>query len=431
MSSEASTAVHLDGIGKRYRIGEARGMGTYRTLRDVLARGRPDRTPHREHWALRNVSLSVAPGERVGLIGRNGAGKSTLLKVISRITRPTEGRGMVHGRVGSLLEVGTGFHPELTGRDNILLSGVILGMHRREVWSKLDQIVEFAGVSRFLDTPVKRYSSGMYLRLAFAVAAHLDSDVLLIDEVLAVGDAEFQKKCLGRMAEIGEEGRTVLFVSHSMPAVLRLCPRVVLLDAGGVAADGGSQSVVRAYMDAGGGSAAERTWEDAATAPGDGLVRLASVRVLVDGRTTDEVDIRRPVEIEVEYLRSGSEPSLRPSVNLHLTNEDGVKLFVTNDFTEQAWKEFPGTAGRVTSRCRIPGNFLAEGRIFVAAAVSTYNPTVVHVLEYDAVSFQVIDRSEGDGVRGPYVNEWPGVVRPLLDWSVEWQPVGGVAPFDR
>lgn len=426
MSSDTAT-VRLERVGKRYAIGDAPEAGSYRTLRETITRGpRGMRSSRREHWALKDVSLTVQPGERVGIIGRNGAGKSTLLKIIAQITQPTEGHGEVRGRVGSLLEVGTGFHPELTGRDNILLNGVILGMRRREISDKIDQIVEFAGMSRYLDTPVKRYSSGMYLRLAFAVAAHLDSDVLLVDEVLAVGDADFQRKCIGRMAEIGQEGRTLLFVSHSMPAVLRLCPRVVLLDGGRLAADGGSQTVVRFYMDADGGSAAERAWEDNG-GPGDDLARLAAVRVLVDGRPSDEIDIRRPVDIEVEYVRLTSDPAVRPSVNLHLVNEDGVKLFVTNDFTERTWHELPSTTGRVRSRCRIPGNFLAEGRVFVTAAVSSYNPTVVHAIENDAVSFHIVDRSEGDGVRGPYVNEWPGVVRPLLDWALEWQPLPGAA----
>ncbi|HET7489816.1 MAG TPA: ABC transporter ATP-binding protein [Acidimicrobiales bacterium] len=425
MSSDGAV-IRLESVGKRYAIGATQER--YRTLRDAITRSsKAIRAGRREHWALKNVDLAVHAGERVGIVGRNGAGKSTLLKIISKITQPTEGRGEVHGRVGSLLEVGTGFHPELTGRDNIFLNGVILGMHRREISAKIDQIVDFAGVSRYLDTPVKRYSSGMYLRLAFAVAAHLDSDVLLIDEVLAVGDAEFQKRCIGRMAEIGEEGRTLLFVSHSMPAVLRLCPRVILLDGGRLAADGESQKVVRFYMDAGGGSAAERTW-DTDDAPGDEVARLVAVRVLVDGRPNDEVEIRQPVDLEVEYLRLTADPAVRPSVNLHLLNEDGLKLFVTNDFTEQAWHDLPSRPGLVRSRCRIPGNFLAEGRIFVLAAVSSYNPTMIHAMENDAVSFQVVDRSEGDGVRGPYANEWPGVVRPMLDWALDWQPLPGAAP---
>ncbi len=429
MSSDDSAVLRLEGIGKRYLLGASTGEGKagYRSLREELASGlgrlgRKQQNDERELWALRNVSFAVEAGERVGVIGRNGAGKSTLLKILSRVTAPSEGRAVVRGRVGSLLEVGTGFHPELSGRDNIALNGAILGMSRPEIKAKLDQIIDFAGVEKFLDTPVKRYSSGMYLRLAFSVAAHLEPEILLVDEVLAVGDAEFQKKCLGRMEEIGSTGRTVVFVSHSMPAVLRLCDRVVLFDQGGVLADGAPQDVVRTYLDSGLGSSVERVWDDIATAPGDDLVRLKSVRVLSDGIATEEADIRKPVDIEVEYWQLKDADGLLPSVNLHLTNDDGVLLFVTNDWNDAAWRASPRRPGIVRAVCSIPANFLAEGRHLILAAISTYNPTHVHVLERDAVSFQVVDRSTGDGVRGEYANEWPGVVRPMLDWTVESTP---------
>lgn len=370
-------------------------------------------------WALRNVSFEVQPGERVGVIGRNGAGKSTLLKLLSRITSPTEGRAEIRGRVGSLLEVGTGFHPELTGRDNILLSGAILGMRRAEIRAKTDEIVEFAGVAAFLDTPVKRYSSGMYLRLAFAVAAHLEPDVMLVDEVLAVGDADFQRKCLGRMDEIGRTGRTVLFVSHSMPSILRLCERVILLDRGGVIADGNAQTVLRRYLDSGLGSTAERAWETPAVAPGDDVVRLKAVRVRNDvGVVNEEIDIRRPVTVEAEYWHMGDDSS-RPSVTLHFVNEDGVVLFVTSDFNDRSWLVTPRRPGVVRAQCQIPGNFLAEGRVLITAALTTVSPPRLHAIERDAVSFHVVDRSEGDGVRGMYASDWPGVVRPMLGWNVD------------
>jgi lipopolysaccharide transport system ATP-binding protein len=420
------TVLRVEGIGKRYLLGAASGAtSSYRSLREELSRGlrriRPSaRVQDRDRtlWALRNVSLQVGPGERVGIIGRNGAGKSTLLKILSQVTAPSEGRIEIQGRVGSLLEVGTGFHPELTGRDNILLNGAILGMSHREIRSKIDEIVDFAGVERFLDTPVKRYSSGMYLRLAFAVAAHLEPELLLVDEVLAVGDAEFQRKCLGRMEAIGATGRTVLFVSHSLPAILRLCDRVILLDRGGVVVDGGPQEVIRAYLDSGLGSAAERVWDRPDEAPGDEVVRLRSVRVRSQDRVTEEVDIRRPVQIEVEYSHLHPDPALRPTVNLHVSNEEGTLLFITNDATNLRWRSTPRTAGVVRAVCTIPGNFLAEGRHYVMAAVSTINPTQVHIIERDAVSFHVVDRSEGDGVRGEYSNEYPGAVRPMLDWEV-------------
>jgi lipopolysaccharide transport system ATP-binding protein len=250
-------AIRIDNVSKRYRVNLNEGGARYRTLREDLAglagrlagwvRGRPARPGANEFWALRDVDLTIDPGEVVGIVGRNGAGKSTLLKVISRITRPTTGRVTLRGHFGSLLEVGTGFHPELTGRENVFLNGAILGMSRAAVRRKFGEIVEFSGVERFLDTPVKRYSSGMYVRLAFAVAAHLEPDILVVDEVLAVGDLSFQQKCLGKMGEVSREGRTVLLVSHQMNAVRRLCGRCVWLDAGRVRLTGPAARVVNAY----------------------------------------------------------------------------------------------------------------------------------------------------------------------------------------
>jgi lipopolysaccharide transport system ATP-binding protein len=247
-----NVAVRAEQLSKEYRIGP---QDRYRTLGETLRRavsGRPPSTPGRPHagqiWALRDVSFEIGHGEVVGIIGRNGAGKSTLLKILSRITRPTSGRAEIHGRVGSLLEVGTGFHPELTGYENIYLNGAILGMREREVRSKLDSIVAFAEIEKFMDTPVKRYSSGMHMRLAFAVAAHLDPEILLVDEVLAVGDHQFQKKCLGKMGDVARSGRTVLFVSHNMSAIQALCSRALLLRGGRLAASGAADAVVTEYL---------------------------------------------------------------------------------------------------------------------------------------------------------------------------------------
>ena len=412
-------AIRAEGVGKLYRMGATQGMYRYRTLREELAtrlRRRDSAAQPRSFWALRNVTFDIQEGEVVGIIGRNGAGKSTLLKIISRITAPTEGHLQVRGRVGSLLEVGTGFHPELTGRENIFLSGAVLGMRRSEITRQLDAIIEFAGVAPFIDTPVKRYSTGMYLRLAFAVAAHLETDILLVDEVLAVGDAEFQKKCLGRMAEFGSTGRTVLFVSHSMPSLLRLCPRLILLDRGCVVADGPAQGVAREYLESGIATSGERSWEDRALAPGDNLARLKAVRVLSDeGLLTEDIDIGRPVNIEVEYWNLTDDPSLELFVSLRFRNEDGVCLFVSNRFGLQG-------DGVIRASCEIPGNYLAEGRVLVTAAVGSLSPTAVHAMEEDAVAFQVENRAVRDGVGGEPVGDWPGVIRPELDWGHDFEP---------
>jgi lipopolysaccharide transport system ATP-binding protein len=415
-------AITVDGIGKRYRLGQAASF-RYRTLREEIVesfrRGRGAERAE-EFWALRDVSFAVGTGETVGIIGRNGAGKSTLLKILARITAPTAGQAVTRGRVGSLLEVGTGFHLELTGRENILLAGAIMGMRRAEVLSRYDEIVEFSGVSRFLDMPVKRYSSGMYMRLAFSVAAHLDPDILLVDEVLAVGDADFQKKCLGRMSDMTSAGRTVLFVSHSMASVLRLCPRVILIDGGGVVADGPSAAVVPHYLSSGLGSTAERVWDDPTSGPGDATARLRAVRVMNEsGGVVDEVDVRQRFAVEVEYDLLDARPNLRPFANLHFFNDQGVCLFVSADTVNRDWYETERRAGAVRATCWIPGDLLNEGRVTVNAAVSSYDPTVVHARENDVVSFMVVDKNVGGGARGAHARDLPGALRPLLEWAVE------------
>jgi lipopolysaccharide transport system ATP-binding protein len=421
----SDSAISVQGLGKRYRIyHEAAGYGRLteslsRAMRAPFdgARGRPRREAEWV-WVLQDVSFDVAPGEILGVIGRNGAGKSTLLKVLSRITEPTTGSAVLRGRVGSLLEVGSGFHPELTGRENVYMCGAVLGMRRAEITRKFDDIVAFAGVDQFLDTPVKRYSSGMQVRLGFAVAAHFEPEILFVDEVLAVGDAEFQKRSLGRLQQIGAGGRTVVFVSHSMPAVVRLCTRAILLDKGRIAAIGPTQEVIRTYLETDLGRTSERRWADGVEAPGDGVARLRSVRVLSSGPSAEEIDIREPVDIEVEY-ESKAPGALRPFVNLHLFNDEGVCLFITSDTNNRQWRDMPRQPGTIKATVRIPGNFLAEGRVIVTAAVSSMNPTVIHAIERDAVAFQVVDRSTGDGVRGEWPGDLPGVVRPMLDWTVE------------
>jgi lipopolysaccharide transport system ATP-binding protein len=428
-----NVAIRAEQIGKRYRVGAAEG---YRTLREVVghaaravftqaaerraARGRESEFV----WALRDISFEVKHGEVLGIIGRNGAGKSTLLKVLSRIVMPTAGVAHLHGRIGSLLEVGTGFHPELSGRDNVYLNGSILGMDRAHIRKRFDEIVEFSGVERFIDTPVKRYSSGMYLRLAFAVAAYLDPEILIMDEVLAVGDASFQKRCLGKMQDVAREGRTVLFVSHDMAAVARLCTRTLLLDQGRTLADGPTHEVISTYLKSGLRTSAVREWPDPNTAPGNGIVRLAAVRVCDDrGSPSEALDIRRPIQIQVEYDVLTPGHMLVP--NLHLFNEEGVCVFVVSD-TDPEWRHSPRPMGRFVSTAWIPGNFLAEGSLLVDAAISTLDPVTVHVHERDVAAFQVVDSLDGDGARGDFAGRIPGVVRPKLEWTNRCSPLSAI-----
>ena len=415
----SNLAIRVSHISKQYRLGETQG-GSYQTLRESLMRAfsRKERSSSSEAIlrALEDVSFDVAEGEVVGIIGRNGAGKSTLLKVLSRITEPSSGFADVHGRIGSLLEVGSGFHPELSGRENIFLNGAILGMRRTEILAKFDEIVAFAEVERFIDTPVKRYSSGMYVRLAFSVAAHLEPEILLVDEVLAVGDAEFQKRCLGKMQEIGKSGRTVLFVSHSMPTVTRLCDRVIMLEKGAVAADGPAIDVVSRYLTSDQGAQSIRRWDELATAPGDDLVRLASVRIVDEDReTVDSIDVRRPVGIEIAFTVLKDGDPFRPQIML--VNEQGVHAFNAMD-TNPRWHH-PTPVGEHLATAWIPANFLNEGLMTITVFLSTLasGRTVQHVLERDVVSFQVVDPVEGDSAKGDHSGQWYGGVRPKLEWD--------------
>ena len=365
--------------------------------------------------ALRDISLEINSGEVVGLVGRNGSGKSTLLKILSRITTPTSGRATIHGRVASLLEVGTGFHPELTGRENIYLGGAIHGMGKHEIDRKLDEIIAFSGNEKFIDTPVKRYSSGMYVRLGFAVAAHVDPEILLVDEILAVGDMQFQKKCLSKMQDVGKEGRTVLFVSHNMASITRLCSRAVMLDHGSIVADGPTEHVVNTYLTHCGNGSAVREWSDPDTAPSGEVARLLAVRVRApDGQVRQSVDIRQPVAIEMEYevLRPGY--PMTPTYDLY--NAEGTLIFGTVDL-DRAWRRRARPVGRWRSTVTIPGNLLAEGTVFVGAGMLTTHPEIRHFIEKDVVTFQVVDTIDGDSARGDWGGDFNGAVRPLLDWD--------------
>jgi lipopolysaccharide transport system ATP-binding protein len=421
--------ITIENLGKKYRLTHQTEPHRYTTLRDTISKGakgifrarpageRNGITRSEEFWALKDLSLEIKQGEVVGIIGRNGAGKSTLLKILSRITEPTTGRIRIRGRVASLLEVGTGFHPELTGRENIYLNGAILGMARGQIRRKFDEIVAFAEVERFLDTPVKHYSSGMYVRLAFAVAAHTEPDVLIIDEVLAVGDAEFQKKCLGKMNEVSQDGRTVLFVSHNIPTVNRLCQRCILLDSGKITMDDQVTSVTARYLVSDTGTMAQREWKEAARRPGDDVARLIGARVMQNHDVADTVDIRFPIEVQMTY------EALKEGANLlsafSFFDSQGTHLFVTGDLNDPQWSR-PRPRGIYTSRCRVPGNVFAEGIVRVVAEVSTRYPAyAIHFLEFDSLGFQVVDKGQPGSVRGDWGRPIPGVMRLMCEWLTE------------
>lgn len=427
------SAIKVEGLGKRYQIGRLQQANS--TLRDGLVNfckapfqraGRrfgaksSGRDADAEIWALRDASFEIAAGEVVGLIGRNGAGKSTLLKILSRITEPTCGQAEVEGRVGSLLEVGTGFHAELTGRENVFLYGAILGMHKAEIASKFDEIVEFSQIGKFLDTPVKHYSSGMHMRLAFSVAAHLDPEILLVDEVLAVGDSRFQKKCLAKMEDVAHGGRTIIFVSHNISAITRICRRAISLEDGRVIDDGPAHEVASRYLTRGLGTRAVREWPDIRRAPGADICRLSAVRVRTpDGEIADTIDIRGPVGAEIEF--NVLEPGYVIRVSLCLWNEDGVRLFWAQDL-DPSWRQRPRPAGRFVTTGWIPGNFLAEGHFLVDVGVTVAEPEIPQLFEPSVVTFQVVDSMEGDSARGDYGGHIHGVVRPMLNWTTQYSP---------
>lgn len=423
-------AVKIENLSKRYFIGE--GNGGEDSLATILAgmfiapvkkafslvRGKATGAAqlHKEMWALRDVSFSVAPGEVVGIIGHNGAGKSTLLKVLSRITEPTEGRIELNGRVASLLEVGTGFHPELTGRENIYMNGAILGMSRAEINDKFDEIVDFSEVGEFLDTPVKHYSSGMYVRLAFAVAAHLEPEILIVDEVLAVGDLAFQQKCLGKMQDVASgQGRTVLFVSHNMAAVKSLCSRAVLLDHGQVVVDGDADSVVTQYIQGAQGMLDEATgvcqWptNDPTTACDE--LALRSIRLLDDrGYPQGSLDVERAFSIEIEYEVRQTLSGLR--LLLQLMTPEGLVALATTDHDSHAPKLEPG---RYRSTCHLPAQLLNTGLYSVAVGAGI--PGVRQLLP---IRPRLRFTTTGSPARGSYFPEnWPGALCPALEWRVE------------
>jgi lipopolysaccharide transport system ATP-binding protein len=424
----------VENLAKHYRIGLA--PQKYRTLVESIsqAASRPFRRagavlrrslgqdvlqPGEEYiWALQDINFEVMQGQVLGIIGRNGAGKSTLLKILSRITEPTSGTVTIRGRVGSLLEVGTGFHPELTGRENIFLNGAILGMKNSEIERKFDEIVAFSEVEQFIDTPVKRYSSGMYLRLAFAVAAHLEPEILVVDEVLAVGDAEFQKKCLGKMGDVAREGRTVLFVSHNMSAILRLTQESIILERGHLKFRAPSSEAVDLYLSAGNAKAGERIWEDNEVPAGAAPFRPIALR-LVDktGRVVDTVRSTESFTVEMEYALSAALTGLRIGIYLSTARgEYALTSFDTDD--EQAFEKHGSRpAGHYLSRCNVPADFLNSGRYTLGVNASSYKVRR-YFMDEQAITFNV-DTAGAPGMQ--WAEPRPGVLRPRLEWKIEKQ----------
>ncbi|MGB7972114.1 MAG: ABC transporter ATP-binding protein [Candidatus Deferrimicrobiaceae bacterium] len=413
-------AIRVENLSKEYVIG---GAETGRdNLREALAEAllAPFRrfrrlagnvTQEERFLALDDVSFEVQAGETLGIIGRNGAGKSTLLKILSRITLPTSGRAELKGRVSSLLEVGTGFHPELTGRENIFLNGTILGMTRSEIRRRFDEIVAFSEIEKFLDTPVKRYSSGMYVRLAFAVAAHLDPEILIVDEVLAVGDAQFQKKCLGKMEEAGREGRTILFISHNLTAIRKLCTRVILLSRGELAADGAPKAVIAEYTGETEGVTLSRVWSESGTALGNSFAVLEAVSVCDDeGNPLDELFTDRSFNVEIRFrvIRDGAAVGM----NLLFYDMENHCILASINNHEPNWYGKPMREGAYRSVCRIPKNILNNG--FFSLSVILFGKNFADsAAEHGVLKLEIRD---GPEVRGDYFGEYACCIRPSFDW---------------
>ena len=411
-------AVRVEGLGKRFQIGRLQRARTLAELvstvfEGLLLHGATVDPP--ALWALRDVSFEVRRGEAFAVIGRNGAGKSTLLKILSRITEPSEGRAKLIGRVGSLLEVGTGFHGDLSGRENIFLNGAILGMRRAEIARKFDEIVAFADVERFIDTPVKHYSTGMYMRLAFAVAAHLEPEILVVDEVLAVGDAGFQKKCLGKMNEVANQGRTVLFVSHNMTAVRSLCTRAVQLTAGRIERVGPAADVVAAYLADASEVCPEATWPDAVTAPGDERCRLRAVRIRdATGNVSGQIGSDDAFHVEVDYWNDVEGANMGTTIVLF--SSDGTCIFSSIDNHDASVHGKPRHRGLWRGSCRVPGQLLADGTYSITVLAWGAGYSLIFRQD-DAVRLEIHDTG---GVRGDYFGGSLGVLRPMLTWSNQY-----------
>jgi homopolymeric O-antigen transport system ATP-binding protein len=419
-------AIRVEGLGKLYRLGKSQ---QYKSLRETLTQTftAPIRGVRRmlqgtaeeprngdTIWALKDVSFEIKHGEAIGVIGRNGAGKSTLLKILSRITEPTEGEAKIYGRVGSLLEIGTGFHPELTGRENIYLNGSILGMKRHEIERKFDEIVGFAEIDKFLDTQVKHFSTGMQVRLAFAVAAHLEPEILVVDEVLAVGDSAFQKKCLGKMSDVASEGRTVLLVSHNMTAVRSLCQNAIWLESGRIAAQGSVGAVISEYIKTASSSCIEQVWPDLEGAPGNDMVRLHKVSIqALDDTSLTHITVDTP--IQAQFLYWNLVPNSKLNLSIQVFNQEGACVFASTSVDEPSWdgKLFP--CGLFKTTCSIPAGLLNDGVYRILLLVVKNRNTILYRHE-DVLVFEVHDSMSA---RAEWYGKWLGIVRPRLKWETD------------
>ena len=401
-----NTVISIENISKKYTISHKKKKND--TLKDSFSdfyknvfSSKDDAETQETFWALKDVSFDIEQGDRVGIVGSNGAGKSTLLKVLSRITEPTHGKVKMRGRLASLLEVGTGFHPELTGRENIFLNGAILGMKQHEIKQQFEAIVDFAGIEKFLDTPVKRYSSGMYVRLGFAIAAHLEPEILIVDEVLAVGDAEFQKKCLGKMKDVSNSGRTLLFVSHNHTAVQGLCNKAAFLEKGKLIEFGETAHVLNSYIQRTSKFRLKQFWESPETAIGSEFVRVKSIELIPENPSENApIDVRTPLKVHFEFWNLIENADL--NLSMFLYDMTGACVFNVCNLP----KTFP--IGLVAGDCEIPGNLLNDGNYYISMMVVKDTTTVVYFME-EAITFEVSDYREGTAWYG----KWPGAVRPL------------------
>ncbi|PAC31201.1 ABC transporter ATP-binding protein [Flectobacillus sp. BAB-3569] len=408
------TVIEAQNVSKRYIIDHKKGNAksdTFRevitdTFRNMFTKGEEDEVEHEDFWALKDVSFKIEQGDRVGVVGSNGAGKSTLLKVLSRITEPTQGKITIKGRVASLLEVGTGFHPELSGRENIFLNGAILGMKRDEIKKHFDAIVDFAGVEKFLDTPVKRYSSGMYVRLGFAISAHLEPEIMIVDEVLAVGDADFQRKCLGKMKDASTSGRTILFVSHNLTAVQGLCNKAMYMQKGQLIQMGETNLIMSNYLSQIQKTDLQVTYTDQNEAPGNDRVRLKSVKLVpnyLDNQ--NHLDVRTSFKIQIEFWNYLDQANL--NISLHVNSLTGECIFNIGTPSIKFEK------GIISAECEIPSDFLNDGSYSLSFMIVKDTASVVYNFE-EALIFEIEDYREGT----VWYGKWPGYVRPKIEFPI-------------